>query len=89
MAEVAKSKAASSVSTGREQILRKAFEAYGLDADRIANFLRESLEVSAAGLQGREITGSTDDQYILDQIAWSEANILLQVLALEAVTKSK
>lgn len=87
--EVAKSSAAIKVCPGRDQIIRKAFEAYGLDADRIADFIRDSLEVSAAGLHGREITGNTDIEYLRDQMGWNEANVLLRFLDLEAVTKPK
>lgn len=86
--EVVKSKAAIG-SAARRAILHEACEAYGLDPKRIAQFFRESLEVSAAGLQGREISGCKDEEYIQDQMVWNEANVLLQFLDLEAVTKTK
>lgn len=87
--EVVKSSAAIKVCPDRDQIIRKAFEAYGLNADRIADFIRDSLEVSAAGLQGQEITGNTSVEYLRDQMAWNETNVLLRLIDLEGVTKPK
>lgn len=66
--------------------LHSTLESFGLNPDRLSEWIRENLETSGTMLQAKLVSGLRDDNYFKAQIAYNEASILLQILEHEKAT---